>query len=243
MKYLQLLVLLLLYFPAALTTNVFELASLAASQALVSFEELQYALLGTYPDTQLSVPQFNSFLQALVVAGVQTKMEAAFFLAHVLWESDGLTQTAEVACVNSGCPGQYRMSQDPSDKFYYGRGYLQLSWSYNYKACSEALFGDDSLLQNPDWVAEYEVLSWLSAAWFWSTVVHPTLARTPNYFGVSTQLINGAMECKRNGKNGPRVAVARSRWQLLRSIAQVLGVSGMREDGCYNGRIPAQFNN
>ena len=36
---------------------------------------------------------------------------------------------------------------------FYGRGYIQLSWSYNYKAASKALLGNEIVLYNdPDLV-------------------------------------------------------------------------------------------
>ena len=49
---------------------------------------------------------------------------------------------------------------------YRGRGIVQLTGKANYTQCSMDLFGDDSLVQNPDLVSEpdYAVLA---ACWFW----------------------------------------------------------------------------
>ena len=55
------------------------------------------------------------------------------FLAQLLHESGGLTVKAEEKCLKDNCRKEYRRKRDPADKFYYGRGYLQLTWSYNYK--------------------------------------------------------------------------------------------------------------
>ena len=37
-----------------------------------------------------------------------------------------------------------------ANKNYFGRGYIQLSWDYNYKAASHYLFGNEILIKNPD---------------------------------------------------------------------------------------------
>jgi putative chitinase len=48
-----------------------------------------------------------------------------------------------------------------------GRGVIQLTGRSNYTACSQDLFGDDTLVQDPDKLTEpyYAILS---ACWFWS---------------------------------------------------------------------------
>ena len=98
-------------------------------------------------------------------------------------------------------------------KMYYGRGAKQLSWNYNYGAFSNAMFGDAMvLLSEPELVAT----TWLNFAasmWFYVTPQPPKPSMlqvldgswAPNPadqaanlvpgFGVTTMIINGALEC------------------------------------------------
>ena len=100
-----------------------------------------------------------------------------------------------------------------SGQMYYGRGAKQLSWNYNYGAFSRAMYGDAMiLLNNPDLVAT----TWLNFAatmWFFVSPQPPKPSMlqvldgswTPNAndlsanlqpgFGVTTMIINGALEC------------------------------------------------
>mgnify|MGYP003291393511 CR=1 FL=1 len=49
---------------------------------------------------------------------------------------------------------------------YYGAGYIQLTWDYNYKAFSEYM--NDPLIYElgPKYVAKY--YAWSAAGWFWN---------------------------------------------------------------------------
>ncbi|GMN28774.1 hypothetical protein TIFTF001_002167 [Ficus carica] len=94
---------------------------------------------------------------------------------------------------------------------YYGRGPFQLTFNYNYGPAGEALGID--LLKNPDLVATDPVVSFKTAIWFWMTlkdnkpschdVIVGTWELTPSDitthrfpgFGVTTNIINGALEC------------------------------------------------
>ena len=70
---------------------------------------------------------------------------------------------------------------------YYGRGPIQLSWSYNYMAAGDALGLD--LLNNPGLVARDPGMAWATAAWYWNN-------RVPHdaTFGGTIDAINGAQE-------------------------------------------------
>ena len=89
------------------------------------------------------------------------KQEAAAFLANVDHETGGLVYIGEIdqsgnycAAESYGCPaGAYQ---------YYGRGPLQISWNFNYKAAGDALGID--LLDNPDQVATNSATSWKTSA-------------------------------------------------------------------------------
>ena len=51
-----------------------------------------------------------------------------------MWESGGLRYVQEIDCMNTGCPGHYETTNDYPGARYFGRGYIQLSWAYNYRA-------------------------------------------------------------------------------------------------------------
>ncbi|WP_079104031.1 glycoside hydrolase family 19 protein, partial [Streptomyces aurantiacus] len=97
------------------------------------------------------------------------KQEAAAFLANVSHETGGLQYVVEQNTANYphycdaaqpyGCPAG-------NDK-YYGRGPVQLSWNFNYKAAGDALGID--LLNNPDLVQNDAAVSWKTGLWYWNT--------------------------------------------------------------------------
>lgn len=142
--------------------------------------------------------QYKSFAKGVDSKTFSTKREVAMFLAQLQHESGGLKHKIEERCINSQCPGEYVSPGDDPTKHYYGRGYIQLSWSYNYKAASQAIFGDPNvLLKNPDRVASEEDLSWGTAFWYWRENVHTDAGVLRGQFGSSTMKINGALECGR----------------------------------------------
>ncbi len=94
-------------------------------------------------------------------------------LAQLLHESAGLTAKREIRCISNGCPGDYETPSCDAKQGqrYYGRGYIQLTWCANYRAASQDLFGNNSLVQNPDLVATNENYAWDTAFWFWKVRV------------------------------------------------------------------------
>lgn len=89
-------------------------------------------------------------------------------LAHFLHESDGLRAKREYRCQGSGCPGEYEtLGCDAAGQRYFGRGYIQLTWCYNYRAASQDLFSDNRMIVDADMVARDENLAWDTAFWFW----------------------------------------------------------------------------
>lgn len=185
------------------------------------------------PDPNISQPtadQYKAFINnAASKGGITTKTELAMFLAEIMWESGGLVYKSELACKDNNCSGSYQDSTGISGKYYYGRGYIQLTWGANYKAASLALFNDDRLLQNPDQVATTEEYAWDVSFWFWKTNVKPTLNNTFK-FGLATKAINGALEC-----SGSSTDKAKKRYQIYTEILKVFEPSATPvESGCYN---------
>lgn len=138
-------------------------------------------------------------------------------------------------------------------KSYFGRGAKQLSYNYNYGPFSEAMFGTvRTLLDRPDLVAD----TWLnlaSAVFFYTYPQPPKPSMLhvidgtwqPNDhdkqnglvpgFGVTTQIINGGVEC-----GGPvEHAQSQNRINYYREFANYLGVAVPSDEvlGCKNMKV------
>ncbi len=154
------------------------------------------------------------------------KQEAAAFLANVNHETGGLVHVVEQNrdnyphyCDNSrpyGCPA--------GQAAYYGRGPIQLSWNFNYKAAGDALGLD--LLRDPYLVERDSAVAWKTALWYWNTQRGPG-RMTPHDamvgghgFGETIRSINGALEC--DGRNPAQV---QSRIDAYQRFTQILGTA------------------
>lgn len=153
------------------------------------------------------------------------RQEAAAFLANVGHETGSLQYVVEQDTSNYphycdtsqpyGCPA--------GQAAYYGRGPIQLSWNFNYKAAGDALGID--LLDNPYLVEQDAAVSWKTGLWYWMTQSGPG-TMTPHDamvnqrgFGETIRSINGSIEC--NGGNPGQVQDRVNRYQ---QIAGILGV-------------------
>ncbi|XP_037024106.1 chitinase 4-like isoform X3 [Bradysia coprophila] len=200
--------------------------------ALVSFDEFVNAVVNSNGYPRPNEAQYNAFIQGLSKGLIATKQEAAMALTHFLHESDGLLAKREYRCQDNGCPGEYETigCDDPFQR-YFGRGYIQLSWCYNYRAASQDLFNDNRLVNDADMVARDENLAWDTAFWFWKINVHNVPGVSDGAFGVTTRAINGGLECN-NSAGHP---IARRRYEMYGRIRAAWGLSGPgAEWGCYN---------
>lgn len=172
----------------------------------------------------------NMVSHAESVGGITSKRELAMFLAQILWESDGLQSKIEYACSGpDGCPYSYKSMTDEPGKQYFGRGYIQLTYSGNYRAASYDLFKDDRLLKNPELIVEDDYVSWATAFWFWKTNVGYYLGVEEGKFGVTTKAINGALEC-----NGQDTQKAKSRFRIYTKVLKAFNIDEIPEEsGCY----------
>ncbi|GGU29184.1 glycoside hydrolase family 19 protein [Streptomyces lavendofoliae] len=153
------------------------------------------------------------------------KQEAAAFLANVSHETGGLVHIVEQNTANYphycdrnqpyGCPA--------GQAAYYGRGPIQLSWNFNYKAAGDALGID--LLNNPHRVEREPAVAWKTGLWYWNTQNGPGTMTPHNAmvngagFGQTIRSINGSLEC--DGKNPAQV---QSRVNNYQRFTQILGV-------------------
>ncbi|AXI80918.1 glycoside hydrolase family 19 protein [Peterkaempfera bronchialis] len=154
------------------------------------------------------------------------KQEAAAFLANVSHETGGLVYVVEQNTANYphycdtgqpyGCPA--------GQAAYYGRGPIQLSWNFNYKAAGDALGID--LLHNPNLVQTDSAVAWKTALWYWNTQTGPGTMTPHNAivngrgFGETIRSINGSLEC--NGRNPAQV---QSRIDAYQRFTQILGTT------------------
>lgn len=80
---------------------------------------------------------------------------------------------------------------DGDGQKYRGRGLIQITGRRNYLACSQALFGDERLLQQPQ-LLEQPQWACESAAWFWQSNGLNQLADN-DQFTTITRRINGGL--------------------------------------------------
>jgi predicted chitinase len=159
--------------------------------------------------------------------GDQTKkQEAAAFLANVNHETGGLVHVVEQNTANYShyCDWSQPYGCPAGQSAYYGRGPIQLSWNFNYKAAGDALGID--LLNNPSLVQNDAAVAWKTALWYWNTQSGPGTMTPHNAmvngagFGQTIRSINGSLEC--DGKNAAQV---QSRVTAYQQFTQILGVS------------------
>ncbi|MFD4790607.1 glycoside hydrolase family 19 protein [Streptomyces sp. NPDC058459] len=154
------------------------------------------------------------------------KQEAAAFLANVNHETGGLFYVVEQNTANypAYCDWSQPYGCPAGQAAYYGRGPIQLSWNFNYKAAGDALGID--LLHNPYLVQNDSAVAWKTGLWYWNTQSGPG-SMTPHNaivnqagFGQTIRSINGSLEC--DGRNPAQV---QSRVDAYQRFSQILGVS------------------
>lgn len=162
----------------------------------------------------------SSLNLAMLNRQINTPQRAAAFLAQIGHESGELHYVRELGSdqyltkYDTGSLAA-RLGNTPEadgdGQKYRGRGLIQITGRRNYLACSQALFGDDRLLQQPQ-LLERPQWACESAAWFWQSNGLNELA-DKDQFTTITRRINGGL----NGLD--------ERLQLWARAKAVLGVS------------------
>lgn len=125
-----------------------------------------------------------------------------------------------------------------ADQVYFGRGAIQLSWSYNYIKASVALTGhSQTFCQRPDLVATKEEYAWGAGLFYWmENVKHDMTCHQAvlvnNEFGQTLDIINGGLECPSDdhGWHGKAVQLRLNRYCRA---ATALGLDTLLSlDGC-----------
>ncbi|WP_443057135.1 glycoside hydrolase family 19 protein [Streptomyces sp. MT206] len=154
------------------------------------------------------------------------RREAAAFLANVSHETGGLVYIVEQNTANYPhyCDATQPYGCPAGQAAYYGRGPIQLSWNFNYKAAGDAL--GINLLANPYLVEQDPAVAMKTALWYWNTqngpgtmTAHAAMVNGAG-FGETIRSINGSLEC--NGGNPGQVQSRVSKYQ---SFTQLLGVT------------------
>ena len=150
--------------------------------------------------------------------------EAAAFLANVSHETGGLVYINEINTANwpTYCDWSQPYGCPAGQSAYHGRGPIQLSWNFNYKAAGDALGVD--LLDNPDLVGTNASISWQTGLWYWmtgtgnaGTTSHNAMVNGQG-FGTTIRAIN-SIEC-----NGGNTAQMQDRVNLYNQFVGLLGV-------------------
>ncbi|MEU7820951.1 glycoside hydrolase family 19 protein [Catellatospora sp. NPDC049111] len=178
----------------------------------------------TYQGLIAALSAFPSF--ATTGSDTVRRQEAAAFLANVSHETGGLVHIVEQNTANYphycdagqpyGCPA--------GQAAYYGRGPIQLSWNFNYKAAGDAL--GLPLLTNPWLVQQDASVAWRTGLWYWMTQNGPGTMTAHNAmvngagFGQTIRSINGSIEC-----NGGNPAQVQSRVTKYQQFVQILGTT------------------
>jgi predicted chitinase len=165
--------------------------------------------------------------------GTTRKQEAAAFLANVSHETGGLVHIVEQNEANwpSYCDTGQPYGCPAGQAAYHGRGPIQLSWNFNYKAAGDALGID--LLHHPNLVQKKPVVAWKTALWFWMTqsgagTMTPHRAMVGDGgFGQTIRSINGAMEC-----NGGNPAQVKHRIATYKKFTNILDVAPGNKLSC-----------
>jgi hypothetical protein len=162
------------------------------------------------------------------------KREAAAFLANVSHETGGLKYIVEQnkAAWSSYCDDvNFSYGCPAGQSAYHGRGPLQLSWNFNYKAAGDALGID--LLHHPGLVQKNAVVAWKTALWFWmrsagsgTTTPHHAMVSGAG-FGQTIRAINGSIEC-----NGGNPAQVHDRVVTYTKFAKLLHVAPGKKKSC-----------
>lgn len=91
---------------------------------------------------------------------------------------------------------------DGDGQLYAGRGLIQITGKFNYGQLSQALFGDDRLLTQPQLLEELNYAA-LSAAWYWKKNKLNSLS---NDIMAQTKAINGGL----NGIEDRKIRMSRA---------------------------------
>jgi hypothetical protein len=219
-----------------LTSLTLSLAPLLAAAGASSFLPSRAQFDALFPE-RIAFYTYEGFTEAVRQTPgfadwgdeTQRRQEMAAFLGQIAHESDQLRAQREYKRENwdKYCRDDARLSCAPGQQ-YYGRGPIQLSWNYQYKAAGDFLGLD--LWSDPD-------VAWRTALWYWMTqpgessqTSHAAI-RSGAGFGATTRAINGPLECDKPADPDARRKNDR-RAEFYRHASQLFGVPLLHPLGC-----------
>ena len=163
----------------------------------ITEQQLQQILPNARRQAGVFVSPLNT---AMARRQIDTPKRQAAFLAQIGHESGQLQYVRELGSdqylskYDTGTLAA-RLGNTPDadgdGQKYCGRGLIQITGRRNYLACSQALFGDERLLQQPE-LLEQPQWACESAAWFWQSNGLNELA-DKDQFTTITRRINGGL--------------------------------------------------
>jgi hypothetical protein len=147
--------------------------------------------------------------------------ELALLIGNLAHESGAFVYVEEIKCAGRTGP-----TGDCPYSPYHGRGYIQLSWNYNYEAVAKYL-NNPRIFSEPTIVQNDQTVNWQTVQWYWVTRVQGTFANKGFTMGASVRAINGGLECDWGPINPQRI-------QFIQCFQRAFGVP---VDG--NTRCPA----
>lgn len=207
----------------------------ATSPAFISRSQYYNAFMMAQPYlpfpknvSALDIFSYPSFINtAVLIANISSQQEMAMYLAQVMYETNGLTFRVVPPCsslsnctVCSNYTSQYVNNTGGVDGInYYGRGHLYIQNASEYLAVSQALFNDDSLLRNPNFLVNSYPVAWATAAWKWKTYVKPVLGGS-DAFGLTTKYLRPA-DCA-VPQNGNQTQQATTAFQIYEQVLSAI---------------------
>jgi len=137
--------------------------------------------------------------------------ELALLMGNMAHESGAFNYVEEIRCA-----GVNFVTGDCPYGLYHGRGYIQLSWDYNYREAANYL-NNQRILTDPNIVMNDPTVNWQTVQWFWVSRVQDTFRRRGYTMGASVRAINGGIECD----NGP---ISPQRVQFIQCFERAYGV-------------------
>ena len=163
-----------------------KVAPVVSPKVVVRDNPKVFGYVGRKGPTKKQSTAFNSLIDAATAKGIEGD-ELRQLLGQAAVESQWYTKAVE--------GGGGSASKISGGKKYLGRGPLQLTHDYNYRAFGEAKGVGDLYVKNPEKLADPK-LGAEAALWFWETNVQPNVTDFTDTYAVSGLINRGSANKK-----------------------------------------------